>query len=373
MRDDDVGDDRRPLERRAGHLHAAHLDIRSDPFRPQSDRVDGDPRGARREQGLREGRGRLVVVVRAVGDDDDSGERESGHLLLHAGEARGEVRAGAGKGHLARPVDPVRVGIESVHPQPEAVLERLPERAFAPLRLERPPVGGGRGRGIHGGGTRHAGVGGQGIGRRIVRPARRNLLFPTEEIEHPLRARFPALIRHAHAARIVEEDRHEVPPRDDGRDEEHRPQQEEGEDYERRHPQSHEDPAVARLHRGADAAVLEREPDDGAHAEEDENHPPPGGGEGEVAAFEHDGSVFEEELEHAVADPFPPNAVSVTISRVAGTERRRKGLAPRASAAPTYELGIPLRNKACRAIVARRPASSRGRGDPRGSPATDRP
>ena len=305
VRDDDVGHDRRPLERRAGHLHATHLDIRSDPFRAQSDRVDGNPRGARREQRLREGRGRLIIVVRAVGDDDDSGERKSGHLLLHAGEARREVRTGAGEGHLARPVDPVRVGIESVHPQPEAVLERLPERAFAPRRRERLPVGGGRGRGIHGGGTRHAGVGGQGIGRRSVRPVRRILRFSTEEVEHPLRARFPVLIRHAHAARVVQEDRHEVPPRDDGRDEEHRPQQEEGEDPERRHPQPHEDPAVARLHRGADAAVFEREPDDGSDPEEDENHPPPGGGEGEVAAFEHDGSVFEEELEHVAGQPSP--------------------------------------------------------------------
>ena len=318
--DDDIRHDRGPLERRAGHLHATHLDIGGDALRTHPDRVHGDTGGACRQQRLRQGRGRLVVVVRAVGDDDDAREREPGHLLLHAREARGEVRAGAREGHLAGPVDAVRVGVEPVHAQAEAVLKRLPERAFAPLRRERLTVGGFRGRGVHGRGTRYAGVGGQGIwrriGPRIARSARRILIFPAEQVEHPLRARLSVLIRHAHAARVIEEDRHEVPPRDDRRDEENGPHQEEGEDAQRGRPQPHHHPPVARLHRGPDAAVFEREPDDGADSEEDEDHRPPGGGEGEIAAFEHDGPVFEEELEHAVADPSLPNAVSVADSNL---------------------------------------------------------
>src|SRR5690606_17354415 len=160
VRDDEVDDERRALERRARRGDTAQLDVALEPLSANADRVHWHARSLEREQRLGE---RLAGVVGAVAHDDEARQRHGRQLLARAVERGRDHRA------CARVRQSGRV-LETLHRIREA----------EPAQLE------------------------------AVGQVAHELALRRERRLYERRARLSAIIRDAHAARVVQQDAHVV-------------------------------------------------------------------------------------------------------------------------------------------------------------------
>ena len=184
LRQHDVDDERRALQRRARRLDARHLHVAGEPLLADA---DGEDRNLPRLQAGNRFVDRGVRRVGAVGHHHEPGQRQARQLVARAIERAAEPRRAAFVLQLARRLDAIGGRGEAEEAKHELLRERVEER----------PVGAER-------------VGDEGAARAAV------------------------AIGDLQAARIVQQDAEEILLRDGGLENQRRPQQAERDHGERR-------------------------------------------------------------------------------------------------------------------------------------------
>ena len=176
LRHGNVHHQRCTLKHRSRRFHAAHFDITGELLLPQANRVDRHRSGPQRQERLLQ---RLVCVVGAIGQQDETRQRHRRQLLASPAERSSEIRLVPRKLQGGYVVDPLRTRRKTEETQDE-------------------PVG---------------------------QSPQHSAVLHTEMLLNPARPRCTVHICQSHAAGIVDQNPKKVFLRDNGRQHQHGPEQ----------------------------------------------------------------------------------------------------------------------------------------------------